>query len=273
MAKEEKYQIMSMVTNPDTFVSWSAADKLRFYDKAAQWHEYIADLQRDGHVQDAWGTQKIPGMAFNLAAKVTLIAMYHVTLDQYTDLIIRDPLWNFGVYHAPVLKSIEGDYEDDMARNKRIRDRLTKAGKKLPKPLVKFLDADKIPNVKPGGKLKVLVTLRNAPGYANLPDEQKLVIDERVLQMHQYHQILRDRKIIINEWGCYQNWGFAQADQDVAQAGRHIFQVNTYDEFDALHQLDPEVPLCSVRTMVLVPFEQSKKRAQDAIGLAKQQLA
>jgi hypothetical protein len=269
---DQRYDIMSMVSNPDDFLAWPETNKMKWYQKVIEWHDYIARLQRNGLVGDAWGTQSISGMTYKVATKTSLIAMYHTTFDQYSELITEDPLYNYGVYHAPILKSIEGDYEDDLARYHRIRARLLARGKVLPEPAIEFLDANAIPNINPGGKVQVLFGLSGTPFYPNLPEERKLELDELVLQMHQYHRILRDRGIIIREWGCYQYLGHTQEFPPAPQAGRSIVQVNSYREFDQLFLLDPLVLSAVTRTIVLVPFEASRERAKVVLENAKREL-
>ena len=80
--------------------------------------------------------QKILGEAQNpVGTKAMFIAKYHATADEFTDLTMQDPLWNYAVYYAPMLKSMEGGYEDDLARYNRVRVRLeAKLGKKFLKP-------------------------------------------------------------------------------------------------------------------------------------------
>src|SRR5262245_47222872 len=121
MSDPNRYEIMTMVSNPDNYLSWPAADKVNFLNRVVRWHDYVDRLKQDGHVSDAWGSQTLQGMRYNVATKFLLIALYNVTLDQYSELISQDPLWHYGVYNAPILKSIEGDYEDDFARYSRIR--------------------------------------------------------------------------------------------------------------------------------------------------------
>jgi hypothetical protein len=266
-------QFLVYVGTPENFTSWPRPEKVRFYAKAVEWHKYIAKLKKEGHVERAWGVQKILGEAPNpVGTKAMFIAKYNATADEFSDLITRDPLWNYAVYYAPMLKSMEGDYEDDLARYNRVRVRLeTKLEKKLPKAVVNF--EEEIPNIKPGGKLQFLVTMRNGPGYVDLSDEQRLSIEERVLQFHDYHGKLRERKIIVDDGACFPIWGFNMKKEGAAMAGFWVLNVNTHDEFSSLILMDPLTVVMLHMTVELIPFEESANRATRELKSARLHLS
>ena len=265
-------QFLVYVGTPENFTLWPRPEKLRFYKKAVEWHKYIAQLKKEGHVERAWGVQKILGEAPNpVGTKAMFIAKYNATADEFSDLITKDPLWNYAVYYAPMLKSMEGDYEDHLARYNRARARLeAKLGKQLPKSVIAF--EEEIPKIKPGGKLQFLVTMRNGPGYADLSDEQRLSIEERVLQFHDYHGKLRDRQIIVDDGACFPIWGFSMRKESSALAGFWVLNVNTHDEFFSLILMDPLTVVMVHMSVELVPFEESANRAAREFKAATIQL-
>jgi hypothetical protein len=265
---QQRHEIMVLVQNPPEFVSWPRAEKLGFYENVVSWHKYIAELMRSGEVTRAWGAEKIPGRVRANATKTVLIAIYNATFSRFTELISRDPLWDTALYEGPILKSIEGDYDDDLARFRREREYLQKKlGRRLAAEVVTFQGPR--PEVRPGGDLEVLVISKNTPGYHDLSDEAKLAETEKVLQMHDYHQPLREAGIITDEWGTYQNCGFGVWSGAVSASGIWLTRVNSYDEFDIVFQTNPVRDSSLVRTVVLVPFEESRRRAEEELQAAR----
>lgn len=260
-ASQETQRFLVYVGTPDSFVSWPREEKISFYERVVAWHDYISRLQGQKHIEQAWGSQRIIGEASKpISNKSLMVAKYIATPDEFSQLITEDPLWNYGVYYAPMLKSMEGDYEDDLARYNRVRARLeTRLNKKLPAPQIKFPET--VPDFKPGGNLEFLVTMRNGPGYADLSDEDRLNIEERVLQFHDYHTQLRDRRIIVDDGACMPIWGFGLNKENVGMSGYWILRVNTYDEFSSLLLMDPLLPVMLHITVPLIPFKESRKRA------------
>jgi hypothetical protein len=271
VSSEQVQNWLVYVSNPDEFVSWPRAEKIRFYQKVVDWHTYIARLRRQGFVERAWGAQKILGeQTLPIAKKTILVAKYKASVDKFSQLITEDPLWNHAVYYAPMLKSIEGDFEDDLARYNRVRERLElKLGRKLPAAQIKF--QEQIPDVRPGGELEFLVTMRNGPGFADLTDEEKLAVEERVLQFHDYHAQLRQRRIITDDGACYPIWGFGMRKESAAMSGYWIVNVRTYDEFSALLLMDPLLVVMVHITVPLLPFEESQARAKRELTAARAQ--
>jgi hypothetical protein len=260
------------VSNPPDFLSWSSRKKLQFYERGVAWHDYIADLQEQGFVSTAWGTEKILGSGLSpVTTKTMYVARYTASVNDFNRLITEDPLWDFGAYYAPMLKSIEGDYEDDLARYHRVRGRLeAKLGRELPEPQLKF--ADPIPEIQPGGSLQFLVTMTNGPGYADLTDEERLSIDERVLQFHDYHQQLRERRVIVDDGACFPIWGYNMVKDVRGMCGYTIFEVNSYDEFSDVLLPNPLLLVMSHMTVALVPFEKSRRRAERELKTARGRL-
>ena len=267
----EKYDILVFAQNPEGFLSWNNAQKLKFYEATLKWHDYIADLRDKGEVTHAWGAQRLPGRVRPISTKTLLIAIYRATFDRFSELIAKDPLWDLAWYEAPILKPIEDDYEDDLARyNKRkalIEERL---GKKIPMSIVTF-QGDR-PEIKAGGDLEVLTFMRNEPHFGLLSDEQRLEADEHVLQMHDYHRPLREMGIVPESWGTYQNCGFGVWAGGNRAAGVYLWKVNNYDEFDILFQTDPVRPDSRVRTVVLTPFDESRRRSEEQLKDARRRL-
>jgi hypothetical protein len=107
----------------------------------------------------------------------------------------------------------------------------------------------------------VLVTSSNTPGYLDLSDEEKLAQTEKVLQMHDFHEPFR-KNGVITEWGTYQNCGFGVWAGPNSAKGVWITRVHSYDEFDQIFQSNPVRNISRVFTVVLVPFEESWRRAK-----------
>jgi hypothetical protein len=170
-----------------------------------------------------------------------------------------------------MLKSIEDDYEDDLARYRRVRSRLeARLGRKLPKPQVKF--QEEVPKIKVGGKLEFLVTGRNGPGYPEMSDEERLAIEERVLQFHDYHSRLREKRILVDEGACCPIWGFGMMNVGAPMSGYVVMKVNSYDEFQSILLADPLFVVMFHMMVALVPFDNSRKRAERELHNAKTQL-
>jgi hypothetical protein len=270
MAETHRWNVY--VGNPADFVSWPLADKVRFYEKAVEWHDYIAALKERGHVERAWGVQKVVGSAQSpVRTKTMMVAQFSATADEFSQLITEDPLWNYGVYYAPMLKSIEGDYEDDLERYHRVRARVqAKLGTTMPEAQLKF--RDEIPAIKPGGKLEFLVTMTNDASYGGLSDEARLAIDERVLQFHDYHRQLREQKIIVDDGSCYPVWGFNMEKFLRPMDGYMIVRVNSYDEFSSVLLPNPLLVVVAHMTVALIPFDESRKRSRQELTSAKAHL-
>jgi len=83
-----------------------------------------------------------------------------------------------------------------------------------------------------------------------------------VLQMHDYHRLLRETGVITHEWGHLQNCGFGVWAGGTRNSGAYIVRTNNYNEFDNFFQADPIRADVRVHTIVLVPFEESQKRAE-----------
>ena len=266
---EETHEILVFVQNPPDYLSWSKPQKLEYYENVVRWHEYVSRLMAVGEVTKAWGAEKLPGRVRPIATKTLLIAIYHTTLTKFSELIARDPLWDSAWYQAPILKSIETDYETDLARYKRQRTRLEeKLGKKLPKAVLQYTDS--IPKVRPGGTIEILVTSGNTPGYLDLSDEERLEEEEKVVQMHDYHRPLREGGVIVDEWGTYQNCGFGVWAGPNSAKGVYIVRVSSYDEFDDVFISDPVRNISRVQTVVLVPFQESWQRAERELLAARE---
>jgi hypothetical protein len=268
---EQRYEIMVLIQNPPEYLSWPRPEKLAFYENVVRWHDYIQKLMKAGDVTRAWGAEKLPGRVRFVGTKILLIAIYKTTFGRFSELLTQDPLWDSAWYEAPILKSIAGDYEDDLKRYQRQRSFLEeKLSRKLPKPVVDY--QWETPRIKSGGRMEVLVLSKNSPGYQDLSDEEKLMESEKILQMHNYHRPLRESGVIAEEWGTYQNCGFGVwAGGNVAE-GVHITRVNSYDEFDAVFLSDPVRNISRVHTIVLVPFEESRRRAQADLKVARTRL-
>ena len=261
---QEPYETMLLVQNPPEYITWPQSEKLAFYENVVRWHEYISELMKAGEVTRAWGAEKLPGRVRPNATKTLLIAIYKTTFARFTELITRDPLWDSAWYQGHILKSIEGDYEDDVKRVGRQRASLEKKlGKKLTKLAAKY--QGKRPDIKPGGDIDVLVSSTNEPAIGLLSEEERLAQDELVLQMHDYHQPFREAGIIVHDWGTYQNCGFGVTDGANRQRGVYITRVNSYDEFDDFFQAHPRRVVSIVHTVVLVPFEESCRRAEQEL--------
>lgn len=271
-ASKEPKKWLVYITTPENFVSWPRAEKVRFYEKVVDWHDYIETLQDRGHVEGAWGSQKILGeQSTPITTKTVLVAKLNASPDKFSQILAEDPLWNYGVYYAPMLKSIEGDYEDDLARFNRVRDRLqARLQTALPEPQLKFQEA--VPEVKPGGKLDFLVTMRNGPGYIDHSDEARLAIEERVLQFHDYHNQLRQRGIIVDDGACFPIWGYGMRKEAIAMSGYWIVRTSTYDEFSSVLLADPLLVVMTHLTIALIPFEESQRRATRDLKAARAHL-
>jgi hypothetical protein len=273
ISSEQTQQWLVYIANPDSFVSWASVDKLRFYDRVAAWHDYIDRLTKQGYIEKAWGAQRIIGTQMApINTKTMLVAKYKASVDKFSELITEDPLWNFASYYAMMLKSIEGDYEDDLGRYKRVRARLeAKLNRKFPEPVIAF--QEEVPEIKPDGDLEFLVTMHNGPSYIDRSDEEKLLIEERVLQFHDYHQQLRRRRIIVDDGACYPIWGFGMIRQAAAMSGYWMLKVNSYDEFSSLILADPLLVVMVHMTIALLPFAESRLRAQQDVKAARANLA
>jgi hypothetical protein len=268
----EVHEILALVQNPPEYLSWHKREKSEFYENIVKWHEYINDLMKTGEVTIAWGAEKLPGRVRSNPTKTLLIAIYKTTFERFSELITQDPLWDYGWYEAPILKSIEGDYEQDVERVNRQRAYLEKKlGRKLPEVVAEY--QGEIPQIEPGGDIEVLVLSRNTPDYEALSEEAKLEQDEKVLQMHSYRKPLREAGIIAKDWGTYQNCGFGIAEGPTVASGAHIVRVNTYDEFDIVFLSDPIRNISYVRTVVLVPFKESWRRALYDLKAARARLS
>jgi C1A family cysteine protease len=267
---DEIHNILVFNQTPDAFLTWSNEQKLAYYERTVKWHEYISDLMKTGEVSKAWGTMKLPGRVRPIATRSVLVAIYTTTLERFSQLITQDPLWDLAWYEAPILKSIEGDYEDDVERHKRVRARIgKKLGKKLPDPVINY--EGEIPDVEPG-EIEALVHMRNEPDFGLLSDENRLAQDERVLQMHHFHQQLRNKGIIANEWGTYQNCGFGVWAGGSRAGGVMHYKVKSYTDYDNLFQSDPVRGDSRVRTLVLLPFQTSWEREKQQLEHARRRL-
>lgn len=262
---DQKYQILNMAHNPPDFPSWPNDQKRDFYKRVVEWHDYISGLMKDGHVLRAWGTQKMPGRVRAHGTKTALVALYEATFDKFSELVIKDPLWNSAIYMSPILKSIEGDYEDDLRRFESQKSYLEmKTASLFGEPVVKFRGTRV--NIAPGGTIEVLVGSGNTPGWHDLSDEEQLPIYEKVLQMHDYFTPFREANVV-SEWGTYQNCGFGILEGPTSAKGIWIAKVNSYDEFDELFQVNPMRNNSNVFTYILIPFDESRKRAKEELRI------
>jgi hypothetical protein len=173
-----------------------------------------------------------------------------------------------GLHWGPILKSLEGDYESDLERYSRQRTYLEeKLGSKLPKPVLKY--PHKMPKLTKGGELEILVQAGNTVGYLDLSDELRLNVFEKVVQMHDYHSRLRQAGKIVSEWGTAHNCGVGMDDKPTSAKGIVIYRVSSYDEFDDIFIADPVRDISVVSTIVLIPFDESRRRAAQQVQTAK----
>ena len=177
-------------------------------------------------------------------------------------LLPKDPLWDYCLYETPLLKSIAKDFEDDLRVYQQNRAYLESKEKKLAPPVTKY--PGEIPPLQPGGDLEFMVTSQNSVGFQDLGDDDKLEVLERVIQMHDYRAQLRQSGIIAEEWGTHQHCG------DVRAVLR--YKVKDYNEFDVALVADPVRWDSVVHVMMLIPFEESRKRAKQELEEAKQRL-
>ena len=79
------YETMVIIQNSEDYFSWPRGEKLRFYEKAVEWHDYISGLMNTGEVTKARGTQKLPGKIGPNPTKTMLIAIYKTTYDRFSE--------------------------------------------------------------------------------------------------------------------------------------------------------------------------------------------
>src|SRR4051812_8716051 len=76
-ASKENQEWLVYITTPDNFLAWTRAEKVRFYEKVVEWHEYIEHLEERGYVERAYGSQKILGeQSTPITTKTVLVAKF-----------------------------------------------------------------------------------------------------------------------------------------------------------------------------------------------------
>ena len=264
LREQPQFEIMVMVQNSADFLGWPHALKLDYYRKAVLWHDYIAQLQKDGDVTQAWGVHRVTGRVDWSETKSAFVAIYKVpSLGHFDALITKDPLWDHGRYFMPLLDTHEEDLEVDLQRYKRARAELqARVGRRLPKPILKYKYPVPKRRKPREGSLEIIVHSKNSAGFEDMPDSEKLDIYERVVRMHDYHRQLRAAGLIVQEWGQHQHCGLRGT---VTAEGTIHYQVDDYAQFDEIFIADPVRDFSRVWTVILQPLASSRQLAEQEL--------
>jgi hypothetical protein len=275
MMAQQAYEMLVVISTPTDFLALPDKQKLRFYDQAVSWHDYISDLKERGVVTDAWGAEKLLSTTTGLSpTKSVLSAIYSVeSLKVFSEALSQDPLFQFGQYLTIPLTSIEEDYETDLARYRQSEAYVRSRGKQTPDAVVRYPHETpwiKARDPRAGAGLEIMVLIGSTFGDWR-SDEQNLEFEETILQMHDYHGRLRDAGIIRREWGSHQFVG-AGAFATARPVAAIIFDLDSHDEFDQVFSADPLWPNFVFLTLALVPFDESRRRATQELHDASSHL-
>jgi hypothetical protein len=287
------FEVMVLISNPDSFPDWAATEKRDRYERVVAWHEYAQTLNGEGKVPYAWGSHQLLSRAKLTPSLGLLVAVYRVeSWQEFDELLLDDPLRDVSQYATTPLTPLFQDRSSDLRRFERNRDMLRPDASDLDRVVHAVTRAlyNKAPDFvgryeqveptnpptdfstveSPEGQLEILLIGTNPDEYITLWDDvRKLVHVEKVNWWHDYMAMLIHDQKVSHAWGT-NDFCFIGGLSATYAGAAAVFRVKDYEEFDELYRLDPIRETTLFWSVLLQPIGRQRRMDSERLKRAKQ---